>query len=80
MPDENLDKVTRRFYRVGGSRRHPGSGLGLSLVQAVATHQNARLTLTNTRPGLRVSVAFPDPLRKQSGAVAETPSEPSSFQ
>ena len=59
VPEEELDRVTRRFYRVDGSRSHPGSGLGLSLVQAVAAHHDAELVLANANPGLKVSVAFP---------------------
>lgn len=59
VPEQELDKVTRRFYRVDGSRRQPGSGLGLSLVQAVATHHAAQLTLANLDPGFSVSIAFP---------------------
>jgi signal transduction histidine kinase len=59
IPEEQLDKVTRRFYRVDASRRHPGSGLGLSLVRAVADHHDADLSLSNTEPGLLVQVSFP---------------------
>ena len=59
VPDEELDRITRRFYRVDGSRRLPGSGLGLSLVQAVATHHGAELTLANGSPGFSVGIAFP---------------------
>ena len=59
VPEEELDRVTRRFYRVDGSRSQPGSGLGLSLVQAVAAHHDAELVLANANPGLKVSVAFP---------------------
>jgi len=59
IPGDQLDKVARRFYRVDKSRRHPGSGLGLSLVQAVADYRGASLSLADNAPGLRVEVAFP---------------------
>jgi len=59
IPEADIDKVTRRFYRVDGSRKEPGSGLGLSLVQAVADLHGAILTFTNERPGMRVDIAFP---------------------
>ena len=36
----------------------PGSGLGLSLVDAVAKLHEAKLTLEDNRPGLRVTLAF----------------------
>jgi signal transduction histidine kinase len=58
MPEEERDKVTGRFYRVDASRQHHGSGLGLSLVQAIADYHNAELTLADNAPGLRVDVAF----------------------
>ena len=59
IPEAELEKVTRRFYRIDNSRRHPGSGLGLSLVQAVANLHGATLSFANVTPGLRVDVAFP---------------------
>jgi len=59
IPGDQLDKVARRFYRGDKSRRHPGSGLGLSLVQAVADYHGASLSLADNAPGLRVEVAFP---------------------
>ena len=58
VPADQLDKVTRRFYRVDTSRRRPGSGLGLSLVQAVADHHGAKLHLSNAEQGLIAEVVF----------------------
>lgn len=54
-----IDKVTRRFYRVDESRGKPGSGLGLSLVQAVADYHEAKLRLSNSPRGLVVDILFP---------------------
>lgn len=59
IPEAELGRVTRRFYRVDGSRQRPGSGLGLSLVKAVADLHHAELTLDNLDNGLRVEVVFP---------------------
>ena len=59
IPADQLDNVTRRFFRVDKSRQHPGSGLGLSLVQAVADYHGAKLSFSDNAPGLGVSVAFP---------------------
>ncbi|WP_221228635.1 sensor histidine kinase [Sulfitobacter noctilucicola] len=56
-PDER-DKVLHRLYRLDRSRNTPGHGLGLSLVEAVATLHDARLELHDNRPGLRVEVRF----------------------
>lgn len=58
IPAEQMSKITRRFYRVDKSRQHAGSGLGLSLVQAVADYHGASLSFADNAPGLRVEVAF----------------------
>jgi signal transduction histidine kinase len=59
IAEAELENVTRRFYRVDNSRAHPGSGLGLSLVQAVTDLHSAVLDFTNLDEGLRVAVTFP---------------------
>jgi signal transduction histidine kinase len=51
-------KVLQRFYRLEASRTTPGSGLGLSLVGAVATLHEAVLSLEDNEPGLRCSIRF----------------------
>jgi signal transduction histidine kinase len=56
VPEAERELVLRRFYRVDHSRTTPGSGLGLSLVAAVAELHGAELRLEDARPGLRVSV------------------------
>jgi signal transduction histidine kinase len=58
VPPEDLDKVTRRFYRGSASRSAEGQGLGLALVAAIAQLHGAKLQLVNAAPGLRVEVAF----------------------
>ncbi len=45
------DKVTQRFYRGDASRGTPGTGLGLSLVAAVAKLHGGSLKLTDAHPG-----------------------------
>ncbi len=64
VPEAERDKVLRRFYRLERSRSTPGSGLGLSLVAAVAGLHKATLSLADFRPGepapgLRVDLRFP---------------------
>jgi len=59
VPPESRDKVLERFHRLESSRNAPGSGLGLSLVAAVAKLHGVSLTLSDARPGLRVILAFP---------------------
>ncbi len=59
VPDTETANVLQRFYRLDTSRSGTGSGLGLSLVAAIADIHDANLTLTDNRPGLRVDLLFP---------------------
>ncbi len=52
------DRVQQRFVRLDASRGTPGTGLGLSLVRAVADLHDATLTLADNAPGLRAMVRF----------------------
>lgn len=58
IPPEEREKVMQRLYRLDRSRNTPGHGLGLSLVEAVATLHGAEVSLQDNGPGLRVEVAF----------------------
>ncbi|WP_290993549.1 ATP-binding protein [Hyphomicrobium sp.] len=58
IPAEEREKVFRRLYRLEKSRTTRGSGLGLSLVAAIAELHSAKLTLADNKPGLVVEVAF----------------------
>ncbi|MDA8383862.1 MAG: HAMP domain-containing sensor histidine kinase [Betaproteobacteria bacterium] len=58
IPEEVRGKVTQRFYRLETSRTTPGSGLGLSLVAAIAALHHAQLQLSDNHPGLRVTLRF----------------------
>jgi signal transduction histidine kinase len=55
IPAEFREKVLQRFFRLEGSRSTPGSGLGLSLAQAIARLHESELVLSNNEPGLRVT-------------------------
>lgn len=55
---EFLDKVKERFFRVEKSRHTIGSGLGLSLVNAVAKLHGGSLQFENNYPGLTASIIF----------------------
>lgn len=60
IPPEDYERVFHRFYRVEGSRsRHPGNGLGLSLVKAVVNLHGGKIELADNRPGLNVLVHLP---------------------
>lgn len=59
IPAEFRGKVLDRFFRLDASRSTPGSGLGLSLVAAVADLHGARIEFGDNRPGLKVQLTFP---------------------
>jgi signal transduction histidine kinase len=52
-------RAQERFVRLETSRTRPGSGLGLSLVGAVARLHGGRIELGSAEPGLRVSLILP---------------------
>lgn len=60
IPADRREAVLGRFVRLEESRNAPGSGLGLSLVAAVAEHHGAALRLEDNQPGLRITIAFPE--------------------
>lgn len=74
IPAAEREAVLRRLYRLDRSRTTPGSGLGLTLVDAVCRLHEARLTLLDNHPGLCVRIDFPDPLsvRAESSPLATT--------
>jgi signal transduction histidine kinase len=59
IPPQYRQAVLQRFYRLDRSRSTPGSGLGLSLVNAVAGLHDATLVLEDHEPGLCCVVVFP---------------------
>jgi signal transduction histidine kinase len=58
IPEEMRTKVFQRFFRLEPSRTTPGSGLGLSLVKAIASLHNISFELLSNEPGLIVQVKF----------------------
>ena len=58
IPEADMARATERFFRGECARSTPGSGLGLSLVQAVATLHGGGLRLEDNRPGLRTVLAL----------------------
>jgi signal transduction histidine kinase len=59
IPPAEREKVLRPFYRLETSRTTEGSGLGLSLVAAIAKQHGATLDLLDNDPGLQVMISFP---------------------
>jgi signal transduction histidine kinase len=61
VPTGEHERVLRRFGRLEASRSTPGTGLGLTLVNAIADLHGARLQLADNRPGLKVTITFDQP-------------------
>lgn len=59
VPADDRSRVVERFVRLEASRSEPGSGLGLSLVQAVASLHKGTLTLGDAGPGLVATLDLP---------------------
>jgi signal transduction histidine kinase len=73
IPDEYKEKVLERLFRLEQSRTSPGSGLGLSLVQAVARSHSLDLKLEDNHPGLRVILSFPEAVPAPDKPAADKP-------
>lgn len=59
VPEAERERIFLRFHRLVDSRAVPGSGLGLSLVKAVADLHGITLLVEDARPGLRICLRFP---------------------
>ena len=59
IPEDKREEVLRRFVRLERSRSTAGSGLGLSLVQAVARLHDGKLILSDHTPGLCAALELP---------------------
>ncbi len=59
VPAGDMDKLTRRFYRVDQSRNLPGNGLGLAIVTAIVQLHGGTLDLRGLEPGFEASMHFP---------------------
>jgi signal transduction histidine kinase len=56
---QDRDRVFDRFVRLESARSRPGSGLGLSLVAAVARLHGGAVRLEDNAPGLKVRLSLP---------------------
>ena len=77
IPLADRPRVTERFVRLEVSRSSPGTGLGLSLVAAVAHFHNAELVLEDNMPtGLMAVLRFPKTaIRALPGAPLKSAAE-----
>jgi signal transduction histidine kinase len=68
VPSVERERIFRRLYRLDQNRSTPGSGLGLSLVKAIADLHGISLEVLDAHPGLRIDINFPTDSRKTRGA------------
>jgi signal transduction histidine kinase len=59
LPRGDSTRVLRPFERGRGASERKGSGLGLSIAQAIVRFHQGRLDLADGGPGLLVRIAFP---------------------
>lgn len=59
IPEADRARVLERFVRLEDSRTKPGTGLGLSLVAAVARLHGGEVRLSDNTPGLEVCLRLP---------------------
>ena len=76
IPAAQREQAKQRFVRLDAQRSTPGSGLGLSLVDAVAKLHDARLELGDAGPGLRAAITFRPPPALGEPAPAGTAPRP----
>ncbi len=61
IPESEYQRVKQRFVRLGCDRPDAGSGLGLSLVDAIARQHQGMLLFADNHPGLRAIIRLPLP-------------------
>lgn len=71
IPEADRERVLDRFVRLERSRNTPGSGLGLSLVAAVARMHDAEIALEDAKPGLLATLTFPAVEENQAAIAAQ---------
>lgn len=60
IPDEDIPKLFKAFYRVGQPRNRQtgGTGLGLYIVKTILDLHDATIKIANTIQGVMVSIQF----------------------
>ena len=59
VAEDEIGRMTERFFRGQGSRDLPGEGLGLSLVSAIILLHRGTLAFRNGTTGLQVDISMP---------------------
>jgi signal transduction histidine kinase len=73
IPEADRERVLDRFVRLERARNTPGSGLGLSLVAAVARMHDATIKLEDAKPGLLATLSFPEVDENVMAVIAAQP-------
>jgi signal transduction histidine kinase len=68
-------RATERFVRLDASRSRPGTGLGLSLVAAVARGHGGEVRLLDNDPGLTAQLVLPRHLMRPDATTPPTSSK-----
>jgi signal transduction histidine kinase len=61
VPPAELTAILQPLYRAEASRTSPGTGLGLSLVAAIAELHGFECSASDNRPGLRITLSSLEP-------------------
>ena len=59
IPETDLDYLFERFHRGGNSSRFPGSGLGLTIAQAIAAAHGGDISAESRARGSRFALRVP---------------------
>lgn len=59
------EKVVERFFRLSDTATQPGSGLGLSLVKAIALLHRGKLRIIDSASDARICLIFGRPVRER---------------
>ncbi|MCP5170372.1 MAG: sensor histidine kinase N-terminal domain-containing protein [Hahellaceae bacterium] len=58
IPDDKINQVFERFYRVEGDHGGGGAGLGLAICKEISGRYHIDVSLRNASPGLEVTLDF----------------------
>ena len=61
VPEDQLERIFDRFYRVdkAHARESGGAGLGLSIARTIVQLHRGTIRAENAHPGLRVRISLP---------------------
>jgi len=61
VPQEELERIFRPFYRLDASRHAGtgGTGLGLAIAERAVARHGGRISARNMNPGLEIAIELP---------------------